>query len=160
MKCSSCMRNPAPSQLQCRTTVESNLENKKLHSQQSADFIFKVMAMGLTNAPATGQRLMEMVLRGLPWKTCLVYLDDVLIYSRSFSQHLQHLEEILSRFQSSGLKLNPSKCCYATDRVQFLELGFSTKQSVGLTKPVGLLVFNFKMFIKNIYRFLNIFYTF
>lgn len=81
---------------------------------------FKVMPMGLTNAPATCQRLMEMVLRGLPWKTCLVYLDDVLIYSRSFSEHLQHLEEILFRFQSSGLKLNPSKCCFARDQVQFL----------------------------------------
>lgn len=81
---------------------------------------FKVMPMGLTNAPATCQRLMEMVLRGLPWRTCLVYLDDVLIYSRSFSEHLQHLEEILSRFQSSGLKLNPSKCCFARDQVQFL----------------------------------------
>ena len=78
------------------------------------------MPMGLTNAPATCQRLMEMVLCGLPWKTCLVYLDDVLIYSRSFSEHLQHLEEILSRFQSSGLKLNPSKCCFARDQVQFL----------------------------------------
>ena len=81
---------------------------------------FKVMPMGLTNAPATCQRLMEMVLRGLPWKTCLVYLDELLIYSRSFREHLQHLEEILSRFQSSGLKLNPSKCCFARDQVQFL----------------------------------------
>ena len=46
------------------------------------------MPMGLTNTPATCQRLMEMVLCGLPWKTCLVYLGDVLIYSRSFSEHL------------------------------------------------------------------------
>lgn len=73
---------------------------------------FKVMPMGLTNAPPTCQRLMEMVLRGLSWKTCLVYLNDVLVYSR--------LTEILSRFQSSGLKLNPSKCCFAKEQVQFL----------------------------------------
>lgn len=81
---------------------------------------FKVMPMGLTNAPATCQRLMEMVLRGLPWKTCLVYLDDVLIYSRTFGEHLQHLEEVFSRFQSTGLKLNPSKCSFAQQQVQFL----------------------------------------
>lgn len=81
---------------------------------------FKVMPMGLTNAPATFQRLMEMVLRGLPWKICLVYLDDVLIYSRSFEEHLRHLEEVFRRFQASDLKLNPAKCCLAKDHVRFL----------------------------------------
>ncbi|KAK7909592.1 hypothetical protein WMY93_014276 [Mugilogobius chulae] len=81
---------------------------------------FKVMPMGLTNAPATCQRLMEMVLRGLPWKTCLVYLDDVLIYSRTFDEHLAHLEEVFCRLQTSGLKLNPSKCSFAQQQVQFL----------------------------------------
>ena len=81
---------------------------------------FKVMPMGLTNAPATFQRLMEMVLRGLPWKTCLVYLDDVLIFSRTFDEHLKHLEEVFTRFQGSGLKLNPAKCSLARDHVRFL----------------------------------------
>ncbi len=78
------------------------------------------MPMGLTNTPATCQQLTETVLCGLPWKTCLVYLDDVLIYSCSFGEHLQHLEEILSGLQYSGLKLNPAKCCVARDQVQFL----------------------------------------
>ena len=85
---------------------EKDRENTALTTSNGL-YHFKVMAMGLTNAPATCQRLMEMVLRGLPWKTCLLYLHDVLIYSRSFSEHLQHLEEILSRFQSSGLKMIP-----------------------------------------------------
>lgn len=100
--------------------LEEEDREKTAFTTGSGLYQFKVMPMGLTNAPATCQRLMEMVLRGLPWKTCLVYLDDVLIYSRSFSEHLQHLEEILSRLQSSGLKLNPSKCCFARDQVQFL----------------------------------------
>ncbi|KAK7926034.1 hypothetical protein WMY93_008344 [Mugilogobius chulae] len=86
----------------------------------SGRYHFKVMPMGLTNAPATCQRLMEMVLRGLPWKTCLVYLDDVLIYSRTFDEHLAHLEEVFCRLQTSGLKLNPSKCSFAQQQVQFL----------------------------------------
>lgn len=81
---------------------------------------FKVMPMGLTNAPATFQRLMEMVLRGLPWKTCLVYLDNVLIFSKTFNDHLQQLEEVFTRFKSCGLKLNPSKCSLAKREVQFL----------------------------------------
>lgn len=81
---------------------------------------FKVMPMGLTNAPATFQRLMEMLLRGVPWNTCLVYLDDVLIFSQTFEDHLQHLEEIFSRFKPCGLKLNPTKCSLAKSEVQFL----------------------------------------
>lgn len=100
--------------------LEEKDREKTAFTTGSGLYHFTVMPMGLTNAPATCQRLMEMVLRGLPWKTCLVYLDDVLIYSRSFAEHLQHLEEIFGRFQASGLKLNPSKCCFAKDQVQFL----------------------------------------
>ena len=46
------------------------------------------MPMGLTNSPATCQRMMELVLRGLPWQVCMVYLDDELIYSPTFEGHL------------------------------------------------------------------------
>lgn len=60
------------------------------------------------------------VLCGLPWKSCLVYLDDVLIFSKTFKDHLQHLEEFFSRYKSCGLKLNPSKCSLAKSEVQFL----------------------------------------
>lgn len=93
--------------------LEEKDREKTVFTTGSGLYHLKVMPMGLTNAPAACQCLKEMVFRGLPWKTCLVYLDDVLIYSRSFSEHLEHLEEILSRFQSSGLKLYPSKCSLA-----------------------------------------------
>jgi hypothetical protein len=53
---------------------------------------FKVMAMGLCNAPATFQRLMDRVLHKLTWKQCIVYLDDVIVYSRTFEEHLVRLE--------------------------------------------------------------------
>ncbi len=52
---------------------------------------FTVMPFGLCNAPATVERLMEAVLRGLPWDICLVYLDDIIVHARSFDQHLAHL---------------------------------------------------------------------
>lgn len=52
-----------------------------------------------------------------PWKSCLMYLDDVLIFSQTFEDHLQNLEEIFSRFKSCGLKLNPSKCSLAKSEV-------------------------------------------
>ena len=60
-------------------------------------FEFVRMPFGLCNAPATFQRLMQKVLAGLEWCTCFVYLDDILVASRSFGEHLQHLREVFTR---------------------------------------------------------------
>jgi hypothetical protein len=51
-------------------------------------FEFNVMPFGSSNAPATFQRLMDKVLRGLTWHQCLVYIDDVLIFAKTFKAHL------------------------------------------------------------------------
>ena len=58
---------------------------------------FRVMPFGLFNAPGTFQRLMEHVLQGLHWSTCLVYLDDIVIYSRTIEEHLARLAEVFTR---------------------------------------------------------------
>lgn len=68
--------------------LEEEYSEKMAFTTDNRPYLFKVMSMGLKNAPATYQHLMKMVLCGLPWKTCLVYLDDVLIYSRTFNEHL------------------------------------------------------------------------
>ena len=81
---------------------------------------FCVMPMGLVNAPPTFQHLMQLVLQGLSWKTCLVYLDDIIVYSPSFSVHLEHLREVFDRIRAANLKLKPSKCCFAQQEVTFL----------------------------------------
>lgn len=81
---------------------------------------WRSMPMGLTNSPATFQRMMELVLRGLPWQVCMVYLDDVLIYSPTFEDHLFNLREVFTRIQAAGLRLNPTKCHLARDHVVFL----------------------------------------
>ena len=81
---------------------------------------WRAMPMGLTNSPAMFQRMMVLILRGLPWHICMVYLDDILIYNRTFTEHLLHLDEVLSRIQLAGLKLNPRKCHFARDHVVFL----------------------------------------
>lgn len=78
------------------------------------------MAFGLCNAPSCFQRLMECVLRGLTWKIALIYLDDVLVYSRTFDAHLEHLRLVFDRFREAELKLKPSKCHFGQKKVKFL----------------------------------------
>ena len=70
---------------------------------------FKVMPFGLVNALATFQRLMNDVLRDYLRKFCLVYLDDIIIYSKSLKDHKQHVRKVLQAIRFTGLKLKPAK---------------------------------------------------
>jgi transposase InsO family protein len=79
-----------------------------------------VMPFGLCNAPATFQRLMDMVLAGLNYEILLCYLDDVIVYSRTVSEHIERLERVFERLQSANLTLKPSKCTLLQKSVSFL----------------------------------------
>ena len=81
---------------------------------------FKVMPFGLANAPGSFQRLMEVILNGLTWHHCLVYLDDVIIFSNNFDTHLCMLNEVLDRFINANLKLQPVKCQFGMDELNYL----------------------------------------
>ena len=81
---------------------------------------FARMPFGMCNAPATFQRLMEVILSDLLWKSCFVYIDDVLICSRSFDDHLKHLEQVLQRLQDAGLRLKAKKCLFLRQEVPYL----------------------------------------
>ena len=100
--------------------LEPQDREKTAFNSGSGLYQFKVMPMGLTNAPPTFQRLMELVLHGLHWKDCLIYLDDVLVFSHTFSDHLKTLSEVFDRFRSAGLKLKAKKCHLAKTEVTFL----------------------------------------
>ena len=78
------------------------------------------MAFGLTNAPATFQRLMERCLGELNLKECLIFLDDILIFSTTFEEHLERINAVFTRLQQSGLKLKPSKCEFFKTNVKYL----------------------------------------
>lgn len=67
------------------------------------------MPFGLRNAPATFERLMESVLFGLLWQTCLVYLDDIIVFSDTFESYIERLSKVLERIQKAGLKISPKK---------------------------------------------------
>ena len=83
-------------------------------------FEFKVMPYRLTNAPATIQRLMDILLVGLKWQCCLVYIDDVIIYSRSFEQHINDLKEVFDALRHSNLTLKASKCHFCRKEIKYL----------------------------------------
>ena len=87
---------------------------------RSGLYEYVVMPFGLSNAPSTFERCMELVLKGLQWKTLLVYLDDIIIFSQTFDEHLTHLDEVLNRLSGAGLKLKPSKCALFQSEVLYL----------------------------------------
>ena len=100
--------------------LDADAQEKSAFATRSGLWKWKVLPFGLTSAPATFQRLMEQVLRGLHWKTALLYLDDVIVIAPDFSSHLQRLEEVLQRLQGAGLKLKPQKCELLQKRVRYL----------------------------------------
>ena len=81
---------------------------------------FNVMPYGLTNAPATFQRLMDIVLAGLKWQCCLVYIDDIVIYSPNFDQHLIDLKNVFLTLREANLTLKASKCCFCRKEMKYL----------------------------------------
>ncbi len=100
------------------------------------------MPFGLTNAPATFQRLMEQTLQNLP--NVIVFIDDIVIFSASFEEHLEKLDKVFDRLKKAGLKLKPKKCHLFKHKVKYLghvisEQGIETdpaKTDVICTWPV------------------------
>ena len=81
---------------------------------------FKRMPFGLCNAPATFVRLMEKVLEGLLYDQVLVYLDDVIIFSKTIEEHIERMRTVFQRIRIHNLKLKPTKCDLAEKEVKFL----------------------------------------
>ena len=81
---------------------------------------FLVMPFGLTNSGASFQRLMGHILRGLEYRFALIYIDDIIIFSKSVDEHLAHLEEVFRRLREASVKLNPKKCNFVKQKVEYL----------------------------------------
>jgi len=84
------------------------------------NFEFLVMPFGLSNAPATFQALMNDVLQPFLRRFVLVFFDDILIYSPSWSEHLQHVRLVLDVLRANGLHLKRSKCAFGSRSVAYL----------------------------------------
>ena len=98
---------------------------------RNGTYCFTAMPFGLCNAPATFQRVMDFVMSGLNYQICLVYLDDVIVFSSNLADHFDRLKLLFDRLRKANLKLKPSKCHLFRKTVNFLghvvsENGIST----------------------------------
>ena len=100
--------------------VDENDQPKTAFTHGFKLYEFALMPYGLCNAPSTFERLMEMILHGLQWETCLIYLDDIIIFGNTFEEELERLREVFSRLRKSGLKLKPKKCSLFQKEVLYL----------------------------------------
>lgn len=115
----------------CFSTLDCNMgywqipvaiedQDKTTFTCHEGTYKYVRLPFGLTNAPATFQRAIDMLLAGVKWKTVLVYLDDVIIFSKTAPEHLAHLEEVFSLLAKAGVSLKASKCFLFQDEVHYL----------------------------------------
>lgn len=95
---------------------------KTAFTTKYGQFEYTVMAMGLCNAPATFQTLMNSIFRDVIDKFLVIYLDDILIYSDSEEEHMKHVKLVLERLKENCLYISPKKCDFVKEEVEFLGL--------------------------------------
>ena len=78
------------------------------------------MPFGLSGAPATYQRLMQDILGDCHLKICCIFIDDIIIFSQTFKEHLERLQLVFDRIRSSHLKLSPKKCQFFKTKVKYV----------------------------------------
>ena len=100
--------------------AEQDKEKTAFRTSSGQLFEFNQVPFGLCNAPATFSRLMDRVLAGLHWETCLFYLDDIIVFSSTWEEHLARLREVFERLRHAKLKLGATKCTFAAKEVSYL----------------------------------------
>ena len=93
-------------------------------------FMYKKLPFGLSGGPSSYSRLVTQVLRGIPESVAVSFVDDVLCHSPTFEKHLSGLERIFNAYKVGGLKLNPKKCIFVSNKIDYL--GFTvSEQGIG-----------------------------
>ena len=100
--------------------VAAEDKEKTAFSTHLGLFQFNRMPFGLCNAPSTFERLMEQVLKGLQWQVCLLYLDDIIIFSKDITEHFHRLISVFERIRQANLRMKPKKCHLFQPEVDYL----------------------------------------
>ena len=86
-----------------------------------------VMPFGLTNAPATFQTYINETLAQFLDRFCSAFIDDTIIYSKTYKEHMEHVRQVLKRLSDAGLHLNPQKCEFHCTEITYLGLVIGRK---------------------------------
>ena len=81
---------------------------------------FNVLPQGLKNAPPSFQRVLNNLLASGRWQFCLIYLDDIIIFSKSFKEHCEHLNNVLLVLNKANFQVNPPKCSFVKPEMDYL----------------------------------------
>ena len=106
---------------------------KTAFSTEDGHYEWKVMPFGLKGAPATFQRTIRTILGELAYTCAINYLDDIIIYSKSLDEHVQHVNQVLQRLQSNNIKLREEKCTFISNEIHYL--GYIIKNSTIKVNP-------------------------
>ena len=94
--------------------------DKTTFTCHAGTYRFVRMAFRLCNAPATFRRTADIILMKFRWKTCLVYLDDIIIFPKSIEEHIQYVDEILEKLRNAGMSLKLKHCHFFVKSAEYL----------------------------------------
>ena len=101
-------------------SVRPEDQEKTAFTTADGHYQFRAMPFGLSGSAHTFQRAMDVILAGLKWTACLVYLDDVVVYGKDMQQHNERLREVLRCLRSAGMKIKLSKCHFGATSLHIL----------------------------------------
>lgn len=101
--------------------VEPEDVPKTAFSTLNGHYESRRMPFGLKNAPSTFQRVMDNILRGNQNETCLVYLDDIIIFSVSLQEHINRVKKVFERLRNSNFKIQLDKSEFLRKEVEYLD---------------------------------------
>jgi len=117
-----------------QVVIKEEHEERTGFSVKSGHHEFNRLPFGLSNSPANFQRLIDAVLKHLVGTECWVFIDDIIVYSKSAEEHAARLENVLRRFEEANLQLHLGKCVFAQPQVQYLGFVLSEEGVTDFTR--------------------------